>query len=142
MHRILELAVVISAIVLGTANAGQPLGVESEGKYEDIKIDEVVAGHLTELNGRYRLRVAEVTYDPGGHIGSHHHVGPGIRCVTNGELTYVQPDKTTIYKGGDCFFESGAVSHTAHNATEEPVVLLNFQLLPADWSKGSAIPPR
>ena len=39
-------------------------------------------------------------------------------------------------------FESGAVSHTAHNATEEPVILLNFQLLPADWSKGSAIPPK
>ncbi len=83
-----------------------------------------------------------MTYDPGGHIGSHHHVGPGIRCVTAGQLTYVQPDKTTIYKAGDCFFESGAVSHTAHNATEEHVVLLNFQLLPVDWSKGSAIPPK
>ncbi len=142
MRQVLELAVVISAIGLGLANAEQPLTVESEGKHGKIKIDEVVAGHLTELNGRYRLRVAEVTYDPGGYIGSHHHVGPGIRCVTAGQLTYVQPDKTTIYKAGDCFFESGAVSHTAHNATEEPVVLLNFQLLPADWSKGSAIPPK
>ncbi len=142
MRRVLELAVVISAIALGSANAEQPLIVEGEGKHGKIKIDEVVAGHLTELNGRYRLRVAEVTYDPGGHIGPHHHVGPGIRCVTAGQLPYVQPDKTTIYKAGDCFFESGAVSHTAHNATEEPVVLLNFQLLPADWSKGSAIPPK
>ena len=142
MRRILELAVVILAIGLGTANAEQPLMVESEGKHGAVKIDEMVAGHLTELNGRYRLRVAEVTYDPGGHIGSHRHVGPGIRCVTAGQLTYVQGDKTTIYRAGDCFFESGAVSHTAHNATEEPVVLLNFQLLPADWSEGSAIPPR
>ena len=142
MRRILELAVVIWAIGLGTASAEQPLMVESEGKHGEIKIDQMVAGHLTELNGRYRLRVAEVTYDPGGHIGSHHHVGPGIRCITDGELTYVQRDKTTIYKAGDCFFESGAVSHTAHNATEKPVVLLNFQLLPAAWSEGSAIPPR
>ncbi len=61
--------------------------------------------------------------------------------MTAGELTYIQPDKTTVYKAGDCFFETGAVSHTAHNATQEPAVLLNFQLLPADWSKGSAIPP-
>ncbi|MEE9279495.1 MAG: cupin domain-containing protein [Myxococcota bacterium] len=142
MRRILGLAVVSLAIGLGTANAEQALIVESDGKHGEVKVDEVVAGHLSELNGRYRLRVAEVTYDPGGHIGSHHHVGPGIRCVTAGQLTYVQPDKTTIYKAGDCFFESGAVSHTARNASEEPVVLLNFQLLPADWSKGSAIPPR
>ncbi len=77
MRRVLELAVVIWAIALGPSNAEQPLIVESEGKYGKIKIDEVVAGHLTELNGRYRLRVAEVTYDPGGYIGSHHHVGPG-----------------------------------------------------------------
>ena len=142
MQRILGLALVVWAIGLGTANAEQPPVVESEGKHGKIKLDEVIAGHLTELNGRYRLRVAEVTYDPGGHIGSHHHVGPGIRCVTAGQLTYVQPDKTTVYRAGDCFFESGAVSHTAHNATEKPVVLLNFQLLPAAWSEGSAIPPR
>ncbi len=142
MRRVLELAVVISALGVGLASAAQPLIVESEGKHGEIKIDEVVAGHLSELNGRYRLRVAEVTYDPGGHIGSHHHVGPGIRCVTAGQLTYVQPDRTTIYNAGDCFFESGAVSHTAHNVTEEPVVLLNFQLLPAEWSESSAVPPR
>ncbi len=116
--------------------------MESEGKHGKIKLDEVIAGHLTELNGRYLLRVAEVTYDPGGQFGSHHHVGPGIRCVTAGQLTYVQPDNTTVYSAGDCVFESGAVSHTAHNATEKPVVLLNFQLLPAAWSEGSAIPLR
>ncbi len=69
MRRVLQLAVVISAIGLGPANAEQPLIVESEGKHGKIKIDEVVAGHLTELNGRYRLRVAEVTFDPGGYIG-------------------------------------------------------------------------
>lgn len=141
MCRVLVLTVVVLAIGLGPANAEQPVIVASHGKHGNVKVDEVVAGHLTELNGRYRLRVAEVTYDQGGSIGPHHHVGPGIRCVIAGQLTYVQPDKTTIYKVGDCFFESGAVSHTAHNATEAPVVLLNFQLLPADWSKGSAIPP-
>ena len=100
----------------------------------------VVTGYLSDLNGRFRLRVTEVTYDPSGYIGPHHHVGPGIRCVTAGELTYVQPDKNTVYRAGDCFFESGDVTHTAHNATDKPVVLLNFQILPADWSGGSAIP--
>ncbi len=76
MRRILGLAVISLAIGLGTANAEQALIVESDGKHGEIKIDEVVAGHLSELNGRYRLRVAEVTYDPGGHIGSHHQQSP------------------------------------------------------------------
>ncbi len=160
MHRVLATCVIVLAIGLGPANAdenpiaksagghghrsattAEPSPVESGGKHGTIKVDELVAGHLTELNGRYRLRVAEVVYDPGGYIGSHHHVGPGIRCVTAGELTYIQPDKTTVYRAGDCFYETGAVSHTARNATKAPAVLLNFQLLPAAWSAGSAIPP-
>ncbi len=134
------LVLVLAALGASAAYAQQPAAVEGEGKHGKIKLDQVVAGHLSDLNGRFKLRVAEVTYDPGGYIGAHHHAGPGIRCVTAGELTYVQPDRTTVYRAGDCFFESGDVTHTAHNGTNEPVLLLNFQILPADWSGGSAIP--
>ena len=135
-----SLVLVLAAFGISAASAEQPAAVESNGKHGQIKLDQVVAGHLTDLNDRFKLRVAEVTYDPDGYIGPHHHVGPGIRCVTAGELTYVQADKTTVYRAGDCFFESGDVTHTAHNGTNEPVLLLNFQILPADWSGGSAIP--
>ena len=134
------LVLVLAAFGISAANAEQPAAVESKGKHGQIKLDQVVAGHLSDLNGRFKLRVAEVSYDPDGYIGPHHHVGPGIRCVTAGELTYVQPDKTTVYRAGDCFFESGDVTHTAHNGTDKPVTLLNFLILPADWSGGSAIP--
>ena len=122
-----------------TATAQAPT-VEKSGQHSKIKLEQVVAGHLAELNGKYKLRVTEVTYDPGGFIGTHHHAGPGIRCVTTGELSYEQPDKTTIYRPGDCFFETGDVAHTAHNLNKTPVVLLNFELLPVSWSEGSAIP--
>ena len=120
--------------------SGDTPQVVKEGHYGTVKLDQIVSGHLSELNGRYKLRVTEVTYDPAGFIGEHHHVGPGIRCVTAGELTYVQADKTTVYRRGDCFFESGDVTHTAYNRTDKPTVLLNFEILPADWAKGSAIP--
>lgn len=66
--------------------------------------------------------------------------GVRLRCVTAGELTYVQTDKTTVYRAGECFFESGDVSNTAANRTAQPVVLLNFEVLPAAWSDSSAIP--
>src|SRR5262249_16745123 len=122
------------------ANAQQAATVDSNGQHPKLKLEEVISGHLTELNGRYKLRVSEVTYDPGGYIGEHHHVGPGIRCVTTGELTYVQPDKTNIYKTGDCLYESGDITHTAKNNTDKPVVLLNFELVPVAHKGGTAIP--
>jgi len=114
--------------------------VARQGQISKTKLEHVVAGHLAELNGKYKLRVSEVTYTPAGFIGEHHHAGPGIRCVTSGELTYVQPDLTNVYRAGDCFFESGDVSHTAVNKGTTPVVLLNFEVLPVDWSASSAIP--
>ena len=134
--------ILILVLSLGPVSAkGQKPGkVEKDGQHSTVKLEQLVAGHLQEINGMYKLRVAEVTYDPGGYIGPHHHAGPGIRCVTAGELTYVQPDKTTIYRAGDCFFESGDISHTAQNRGDMPVALLNFLLLPGDWTGGSAIP--
>ena len=122
------------------ASAQAPGTVEKKGQVSRIKLEAVVSGYLGELNGKYKLRVSEVTYEPGGFIGEHHHAGPGIRCVSAGALTYVQRDKTSVYRAGDCFFESGDISHTARNREAEPVVLLNFEVLPAGWSDTSAIP--
>ena len=139
----MKLVASVSLVVLAVAPilvSGDTAQVAKQGQRSALKLEHVVAGHLTELNGRYKLRVTEVTYDPAGFIGEHHHAGPGIRCVTAGELTYVQSDKTTVYRPGDCFFESGDITHTAFNRTDKPVVLLNFEVLPADWAEGSAIP--
>lgn len=116
--------------------------VEKHGQTSVTKLEHVVAGHLTDLNGKYKLRVSEVRYVPSGFIGEHHHAGPGLRCVSAGELTYVQHDKTMVYGPGDCFFESGDMSHTAVNKGSEDVVLLNFEILPPDWQGSSAVPVR
>lgn len=123
-----------------TTTGHEPNVVATDGKQSKVILEHPVAGHLEELNGKYKLRVAEVTYVPGGYIGPHHHAGPGIRCITAGELTYVRPDTKIVYQVGDCFFESGDTSHTAKNNGETPVVLLNFVLLPSDWTGGSAFP--
>jgi quercetin dioxygenase-like cupin family protein len=128
------------SLIPGLACA-QPTGeVEKKGQISQIKLEAVVAGYLTELNGKFKLRASEVTYEPGGFIGSHHHAGPGIRCVTSGDLSYTEADKTTIYRTGDCFFESGDVTHTAVNRTGNPVVLINFEILPSNWAGPSSIP--
>jgi len=131
--------IALAAIASCHVYAQQAAKVESKGQHAQIKVEEVISGHLTELNGRYKLRVTEVTWDPGGQIGPHHHVGPGVRCVTSGELTYVS-DTSHTYRPGDCFYESGDVSHTANNLTSKPVVLLSFEVVPAAYSGGTAIP--
>ena len=122
------------------------LGAPSTGVVEKMRMDSkilfehLVSGPLTDLNGRYKLRVTETVYAPGGHIGPHLHAGPGVRLVLSGELTYVQAEKTTIYKTGDYIYESGAVSHTAYNSSNVPVHILNFEILPADWCGPSPVP--
>jgi quercetin dioxygenase-like cupin family protein len=52
-----------------------------QGITQTIKLEEVVYGHLTELNGKFKLRATEVTLAPDAYLGAHHHVGPGIRYV-------------------------------------------------------------
>ena len=110
-------------------------GMESKTAFE-----HVISGHLSELSGKYKLRVTETTYAPGGHIGEHHHSGPGVRLVQSGELTYVQGEKTTVYTTGDYIYESGDVTHTAFNKTNGPVRILNFEILPVNWQGASPTP--
>ena len=117
-----------------------PVRVDTKGLVAQIKFEAPLAGFLTDLNGRYKLRVTELTLEPGGHVGEHNHVGPGIRQVTAGHMTYVLPDRTTIYGPGDFFFESGDVNHTVFNRTEAPMVHVLFEILPADLSGPSLIP--
>jgi quercetin dioxygenase-like cupin family protein len=117
-------------------------GVDLKGFHGAVKAELMDLGHLSELNGKYRLRVTEVTMEPGGYMHAHHHLGPGLRCMLSGEMKYDIGGKTTIYKAGDCFSETGAMTHESSNLGSGPVVLLNFELLPANMAegKGSIIP--
>src|SRR5262245_28371859 len=119
---------------------GSPAKVQTKGLTAKIKFESVLSGYLTELNGKYKLRVTELVLEPGGYVGEHHHAGPGIRQVTSGQMTYVLPDKTLVYGPGDFFFESGDINHTAQNKTDGPMVHLLFEILPADH-KGPSIMP-
>jgi len=69
--------------------AGSPVKVDTNGLVAKIKFEAPLSGFLSEINGKYKLRVTELTLAPGGHVGEHNHVGPGIRQVTSGYMTYV-----------------------------------------------------
>lgn len=116
--------------------------VESAGISAAVKLEEVISGYLTDLNGKFKLRLTELTLVPGAHLGAHHHAGPGLRLVLSGELTFVQAGSTIVYKAGDSFYESGNVVHTTQNKTAAPVRVAVFEVLPVQWSGTSTIPPK
>ena len=131
------------AIFYVTASSGQETRVvERKDVDSKVKLEQVVSGYLTELNGKYKLTITETTFKPGGHVAEHHHVGPGIRVMTAGELTLIDAGRTRIYKAGDIFYESGDVTTSAYNKGNVPAVVLNFEILPVDWKGGSAVPPK
>ena len=147
-----ELVGVLAALPLITAagrikeasaqTGGSPVKVDTKGLAAKIKFEAPLAGFLGEINGKYKLRVTELTLAPGGHVGEHNHVGPGIRQVTSGYMTYVLPDKTVVYGPGEFFFESGDINHTVFNKTSEPMVHVLFEILPVDLNGPSLIPVR
>ena len=129
--------------VAATAIAAEPLKVETRGVTAKILYEApITGGHLPELKGKYKMRITEITIAPGGHVGHHNHLGPGIRQMTAGEMEYILPDKTAIYRAGDFFFETGDVSHHVNNKTEASNTHLLFEILPADLKGASLIPPR
>src|SRR5262247_984998 len=99
------------ALLGGTDRVPAQETVETRGITSVIKIDEVIFGHLIELNGKFKLRATELTFAPDGYVGVHHHVGPGIRYVISGELRFAEGGQETVYKAGEYFFEQGT-SHT------------------------------
>ena len=126
-----------------TAQAGgTPVKVDTKGLVAKIKFEAPIGGFLKEINGKYKLRVTELTLAPGGHVGEHNHEGPGIRQVTSGYMTYVLPDKTVVYGPGDFFFESGDINHTVFNKTDAPMVHVLFEILPVNLNGPSLIPVR
>ena len=102
MESILSIAIPLFLVV----SFAQNTRVETKDVQPVQRFEQVISGHVTDLNGKYKFRVSEVTYQPGGYVGDHNHAGPGVRVIMGGEFTYVKGDKTTVYEAGEAFFAS------------------------------------
>jgi quercetin dioxygenase-like cupin family protein len=126
----------------GTYRMAAQEAVAARGITSEIKLEELIFGHLTELNNKFKLRATELVFAPGAYLGVHHHVGPGIRYVLSGEVTFTEGGQSTIYKAGDYFFETGNLAHTAENKADFPLRILFFEILPKEWAGPTVVPPR
>jgi quercetin dioxygenase-like cupin family protein len=138
----MRFALLIAVLLGGVDRLAAHDTVEIRGITSAIKLEDVLYGHLPELNGKFKMRATEVTFAPDAYLGVHHHVGPGIRYVLTGEVTFTEGGRATIYKAGDYFFETGNIAHTAQNKTERPLRVLFVEILPKDWSAPTVIPPK
>jgi len=130
------------ALLTGAGRLAAQETVDTQGITSVIKVEEIIFGHLTELNGKFKLRATELTFAPGGYVGVHHHVGPGIRYIISGELTFTEGGQETVYRAGDYYFEPGNVAHTAQNKTKLPLRVLVVEILPKDWTTPTVIAPK
>jgi quercetin dioxygenase-like cupin family protein len=130
------------SVLVGTHRVAAQESVETRGITSEVKVEEVIFGHLTELNGKFKLRATELTFAPGGYVGVHHHVGPGIRYIVSGELTFTEGGQETVYKAGEYFFETGNLAHTAQSKTNLPLRVLVMEILPKDWAAPAMIAPK
>ena len=136
-------AVLFAALWLNSAGSSSAQDrVEMRGITSELKLEETIYGHISEINGKFKMRATEVTFAPGGFLGAHHHVGPGIRYVVSGEVAFTEGGQTTTYKAGEYFFETGNLAHTAENKTSVPLRILFVEILPRGWTAPTVIPPK
>jgi quercetin dioxygenase-like cupin family protein len=139
--RKLALALFVALLhVAGYSSAQQK--VDMKGVTPAVKLEAADFGYLGDLKGKYKLRVTELVFEPGGYLGGHHHVGPGIRYVVSGELTRVVGGKTLTHKAGEYWYTAGDMTGSGSNKTKLPARVISFELLPADLKGGSVIPPK
>jgi quercetin dioxygenase-like cupin family protein len=135
-------ALLFVALLGGAGHSTAQPGVEARGVTAKVRLEEVISSHLADLNGKFKVRATEVTFAPEAYLGVHHHVGPGIRYVLSGTLTFTEAGRATTYKAGDYFYETGNFAHTAKNKTKAPLRVIFFEILPADWVGPTVISPK
>lgn len=144
----MKLIVAFTVLALATPLVAQEardeaVRVDTEGVSARILFEAVIdGGHIPELVGKYKLRVTEISIAPGGHVGDHNHLGPGIRQMTAGRMEYLMPDRTVTYREGDFFFETGDVSHRVEDESGAVSKHLLFEILPVEVDGASLILPR
>ncbi len=137
------IALLVLSILTPRFSAAESLNVDTKGSSGKILYEaEIDGGHIPELVGKYKLRVTEIAIAPGGYVGDHNHLGPGIRQMTEGEMEYILPDETLTYQTGDFFFETGDVSHRVVDKSGKVSKHLLFEILPVDLAGTSLILPR
>lgn len=137
-------AISLGAVFLAVAvpvGLTQPSGVTVTPLAPVAQFDDIHSKAISDewqaqikTQGVSDLHVVEVTIQPGGTIGWHHHVGPSFVVVKSGTATFYQGADPTctpqVLPAGSSLFEPGGDVHIVRNEGSEPLVNVVVQLIP------------
>jgi Cupin domain len=91
--------------------------------------------HAVELDPavEWLWRCDRVDFPPGGIAYLHTHPGPGIRYLLRGALEVHTAGRSTTYKPGAAWFESGPEPVLALASPDEDTAFARAMLLPQEW---------
>jgi quercetin dioxygenase-like cupin family protein len=125
-HTIVGCVFTLAAMVYITA---LPHAVQAQPKQPSQqvlleKVVELVSNHVN-------VKIQHIKFPVGFKTPEHTHKGPGPRYVLKGQVEIIEGGKTSTYKAGEVFWESG-ISMTAENVGSDEAELLVIELLPVE----------
>jgi quercetin dioxygenase-like cupin family protein len=135
---LVAVGVAVLALFVGVALATTPSGVtatpltratlgEIKAKNDGIQVKSVP--------GSADVALVQVTIEPGGSTGWHHHPGVVLVSVAAGTVTeYDEQCEQTVIQAGEGFVESRDEVHLVHNEGSVPAVLYVTFIVPTTTS--------
>lgn len=128
---ILPLAVGLSVGAAFGIAAGQQSDILFSRNGETLRVlKSVDLGNVAA--GRYTLRMAEYSMQPGSRVSSHVHLGPGLRYVLQGTIAieYRKGDAIKTQHMGSTYFEPAGPHYGGYNASSGRTRVLITELMP------------
>ena len=127
MRRIARMGLVV-LITLGVALSVQG----SPASAPEVRTEVLLRRTISDLpNRRGEVRVHLNSWESSSETGVHHHRGPTVMYVLEGELSWVERGAPHTLKAGQVFLEPAGVSHNVKNLSGKPAKALSIHLDPA-----------
>jgi hypothetical protein len=115
-----------------------PVSVEGHAlvwRLEAEEAGDALLSHEVELDPaiEWLWRCDRVDFPPGGIAYLHTHPGPGIRYLLGGALEVHTAGRSTTYRRGAAWFESGPEPVLALASPDEDTAFVRAMLLPREW---------
>ncbi len=114
-----RLAVVAVVFVAGVVVGGGT--ILAAGDAARVAVDVLLRTTTRDLRApRTNVRAQVQTWDPGAETGRHHHAGPTLVYVLEGELEEKTPAGTRVIKAGEVVWDPAQHEHNIVNRTAHP----------------------
>jgi quercetin dioxygenase-like cupin family protein len=124
----LQRAIKIAVLLLITVSTVLVAGAQDSSREPPELISQA---NFPDISMSFTFVKLVIDLEPGAAFPLHHHGGPTLALVLEGEITLQQDNRQTVYTAGDSWTETPANVHSAFNATDTTTRVLATFVLPA-----------